>query len=81
MDTNSNTTEKKLITGETLIADMVLDHPFVVDYLIEEYGFHCVSCFISSFEQLRDGAAVHGISGDDFEEMLTNINNLEAEPS
>lgn len=68
--------DKPKITGEIMIADLVDNFPEVVDYLVTEYGFHCVSCFISSFECLEDGARVHGIEGDEFAEMLVNINRL-----
>lgn len=64
------------ITGEIMIADMVEYYPQVIEYLVNEYGFHCVSCFISSFECLEDGARVHGIEGEEFEEMLENVNAL-----
>jgi hybrid cluster-associated redox disulfide protein len=64
------------ITGEMMISDLVEKYPQVVDYLIIEYNFHCVSCFISSFETLGEGANVHGIKGADFEEMLDNVNKI-----
>jgi hybrid cluster-associated redox disulfide protein len=68
----------QVITGSILIADLVESYPEVVGYLVEEYGFHCVNCFISGFEVLEDGARVHGIEGDDFAEMLDNVNKLVA---
>ncbi len=65
-----------VITGDMLISDIVETFPQVVDYLIAEYGFHCVSCFVSSFEALEDGARVHGIVGADFLEMVDNANMI-----
>lgn len=69
-------TNKPAITGDMLIEDIVENYPQVVDYLILEYGFHCVNCFVSSFECLEDGARVHGIVDEDFQEMLDNVNKL-----
>lgn len=67
---------KQLIFGDTMIAEMVEKYPEVVPFLVEEYGFHCVSCFISGFEVLEDGARVHGIDGEDFTELLVNVNRI-----
>lgn len=72
------TTEFEYIQRDILIADMVEQYPQVIGYLVEEYGFHCVSCFISGFEVLEDGARVHGIVGDEFTDMLVQINKLAA---
>jgi hybrid cluster-associated redox disulfide protein len=68
--------KQQLITGEIMISDMVENYPQVVDFLVIEYGFHCVSCFVSSFECLEDGARVHGIVGEDFDELLENANKI-----
>ncbi len=62
------------VTGQTMIADIIEDHPLVVDYLIEEYGFFCFSCFLAGYETLAEGARVHGIEGEELEEMIADIN-------
>lgn len=64
------------IDPEITISKLALEHPEVVDFLISEYGFHCVGCFVSDFENLREGAAVHGIVGEDFEEMLRRAEEI-----
>lgn len=64
------------IDPDILVADFAELYPEAVDYLITEYGFHCVGCYVSSFESLREGAAVHGIMGDDFSDMLKNTEAL-----
>lgn len=56
------------------ISELALNYPEIVDFLIVEYGFHCVGCFVAEFENLEEGATVHGIVGEDFEEMLQIIN-------
>lgn len=67
---------EQLIPPDVLISDMVESYPQVVDFLMSEYGFHCVSCFVSGYEVLEDGAKVHGIEGEDFEQMLADINKI-----
>ncbi|KXK26401.1 MAG: hypothetical protein TR69_WS6001000404 [candidate division WS6 bacterium OLB20] len=65
-----------LIEPETLISEIAELYPEVVDYLVHEYGFHCIGCFASHFETFEQGAFVHGIVGDDFNEMLVKANEL-----
>jgi len=64
------------IKRDMLIADLAEKFPEIVDFLIYEYNFHCVGCIVSGFEILEDGARVHGIEGEDFEEMLVIINEM-----
>lgn len=67
---------KYVITPQTPISEIIEIYPEVVDYLIEEYDFHCMNCFLAEYETLEAGAANHGIIDDDFEEMLFEINLL-----
>ena len=67
---------KILIKKDIPIAEMVKLYPNVVDMLVTEWGFHCVSCYISNFETLEEGARTHGIVGDDFKVMLKMSNEI-----
>ena len=71
--------KKNKIDPDILIIDLAELYPEVVNFLIYEYQFHCIGCFVSQFETLRQGAEVHGIVGNDFNEMLTRINKLAEE--
>ncbi len=68
--------QKKQIDPDMLIAEMAEMYPEVVNFLIYEYQFHCVGCFISQFETLRQGAQTHGIEGEDYDEMIEKINEI-----
>lgn len=70
---------KNSINSESSIAEIAEKHPDIANYLVEEYGFHCTSCFLSEFENFEDGAMVHGISGVDFEDLLKEVNEMVAE--
>lgn len=63
------------------ISVLAINYPEIVDFLIQEYGFHCIGCFVAEFETLEEGARVHGIIDDDFDEMLVAINNKAKEIS
>jgi hybrid cluster-associated redox disulfide protein len=66
------------IDPDIAIAQLVREHPAVVDFLIKEYGFHCVNCIGSHFETLREGAAVHMITGEYFEDLMSDFEKFTA---
>ena len=61
---------KITIDPDIMIMELTEVYPEVVDFLINEYEFHCIGCIMSGFETLKQGAQAHGIIGSDFEEML-----------
>ena len=69
-------TSKINIDPDILILELAELYPEVVEFLINEYEFHCVGCIMSGFESLRIGAQAHGIIGSDFDEMMTRIDAL-----
>lgn len=64
------------ITGEINIAEMIEQYPVLVEILMDEYEFHCVNCILSGFDTLVEGAKIHGIEGEDFDEMLLRLNQV-----
>ena len=49
-----------VVTNETLIGDIVVNHPEAVDVLLS-IGMHCLGCPASRMESLEQACAVHGI--------------------
>jgi len=48
--------------------------------LLAEYGLHCISCFANQYDTLEMGAQVHGMTDEEMQEMIDEINGeLEAE--
>jgi len=68
--------KKQNINADMLIAEIVECYPVVVDYLINEYEFHCINCVLAGFETLEEGAQVHGITGSEFKKLLNKLNSL-----
>jgi len=64
------------IQPNILIAELIELYPQVIDYLVEEYRFHCIDCVLAGFESLKEGAATHGITGQDFKNMLKELNKI-----
>jgi hybrid cluster-associated redox disulfide protein len=61
---------------QTPIQQLITAYPQVIDMLVKDYGFHCMNCLLSEFETLGDGARVHGIVGEEFDEMLADLKKL-----
>jgi hybrid cluster-associated redox disulfide protein len=67
---NDNTVQKIKLDPNISILDLIEQYPEVVDVLESDFEFHCVNCIFSDFDTLEAGASLHGIEGDDFQEML-----------
>ena len=48
-----------MITGETLIGEIVNEHPEAIDVLMS-IGMHCLGCPASQAESLEEACMVHG---------------------
>ena len=62
--------EKKIITKDTLIIDVVEANENAPEILLS-YGMHCLGCAIAHGETVEQAAAAHGI---DLEELLASLN-------
>lgn len=58
------------------MSDLVVQYPELVQTLTEDYGLHCVNCMLNDFDTLEEGALLHGIEGEDFEEMVENLEDI-----
>ncbi|MFA5025855.1 MAG: DUF1858 domain-containing protein [Candidatus Shapirobacteria bacterium] len=72
-------TEKKIkqrITKNILILEIAERYPYLIDVLIEKYGFHCIGCSLSAVETLGEGAMGHGFDKKTIEKMIIELNEL-----
>lgn len=63
-------------TLDTPIAELAELFPVVAEYLMLEYGFHCIGCPLSYFETIGDGAQVHNLTEDEVEKLLDKVNKI-----
>lgn len=42
--------------------------------LLAMYGLHCTGCFLNTFDTLENGAKLHGMSDQDIDLMIEEIN-------
>ena len=59
-----------MITKEMSITDIVDQHPEVMP-VFAEYGMGCIGCMAARFENLGQGAEVHGIDPD---QLVADLN-------
>jgi len=62
-----------MITRQTIIAEAVEKNPKAAEIMLK-YGLHCIGCHISPFETIEQGAMVHGISDEDIDKMVAEMN-------
>ena len=62
--------EKKIITGDTKIFDVLEVNPNAPEILMS-YGMHCIGCAMAHGETIGEAVSVHG---QDLEELLAKLN-------
>lgn len=70
------TKTKVIIDPEIGVAELIQKYPQISDTLQSEYGFHCVNCMFSEFDTLEEGAALHGIEGNDLIDMIEHLEKI-----
>lgn len=71
-----DTKEWKKIPKDIPIPDLLENWPELEEVLTYEYGFHCANCIFAGFDTLEEGAALHGIEGEYFEELHTHLERV-----
>ena len=61
-----------MIAKKMKIEEVIQKYPETIEIFMK-YGFHCLGCASASFENIEDGAMVHGIDVDKFIEELNKI--------
>jgi len=62
------------ITKDILILDLIEQNPALAEVLTEEYGLHCIGCMAASMETLEQGALTHGMTEDQIDKMVVELN-------
>ena len=68
--------KKTKITKDILILDLVEQNPALAEVLTEKYGLHCIGCMAASMETLEQGALTHGMTEDEVEKMVMELNKI-----
>ncbi len=69
----SNKKKKTFAKRETNIGELINAYPKAAE-IMTAYGLHCAGCFASNFDTIEEGAKIHGITDDEIDEMVEEIN-------
>lgn len=61
------------VTKETTLGDIVSAVPGAGEILMQ-YGLHCIGCHAARHESLEMGAKAHGMSEEEIEDMVKELN-------
>jgi hybrid cluster-associated redox disulfide protein len=75
-----NKNSKDEVRKDMLIAEIVEQHPELVP-VIMDYGVHCVNCGAAMFETLEEGFMGHGMSDEDVDKTIKELNDYIKENS
>ena len=64
---------KPKITKEMTLGEAVSKYPQTMEVLFR-YGLHCIGCHVSAYESIEQGAIVHGLSKDQIDKMVEEMN-------
>lgn len=73
MDIQASQAKVYVLTKFDLLGVIMQECPRAAE-LLAEYGLHCVSCFANEYDTLEMGAQVHGMSDEEMQEMIEEIN-------
>jgi len=60
------------IDKNTNIEDLLESYPEANEVLYE-YGLYCGNCFAAGFDNIEDGAKMHGLEDDEIEELVEEL--------
>ncbi|HEX9664288.1 MAG TPA: DUF542 domain-containing protein [Patescibacteria group bacterium] len=62
-----------VITKEMTMGEIVKQYPQVAPIMLD-FGLHCVGCHVAFWETLEEGIASHGMTEDDLDALLKQLN-------
>jgi hybrid cluster-associated redox disulfide protein len=68
-----------MITEDMTIQEIFLNFPDQKDelaHVLMEAGLGCVGCAASSFETLKEGLMAHGMSEEDLQKIVSDLNSI-----
>lgn len=68
--------EKKKIDVQMNITNLISEYPELASVLTYEYGLYCMNCIIADFDNIEQGAKLHGITGKYYDEMIAHLESV-----
>jgi hybrid cluster-associated redox disulfide protein len=64
---------KQIITRKMLIGDVAIKYPKAVEIMFK-FGMHCIGCGMTAYESIEQGCMAHGMSGEEIDKMVEEMN-------
>ena len=64
---------KQEISKDMAIGEAVQAYP-VTAAVMMKYGLHCIGCHVAAWESIEDGARGHGLTEDQIDNMVDDMN-------
>lgn len=65
--------EKAKITKDMTLGELVRKYPEAAEVMLK-HGMHCIGCHMATMETIGEGAAGHGITGKDLDQLIKEMN-------
>lgn len=62
-----------VLTKFDLLVNVSQESPRAAE-LLADYGLHCINCFFSEYDTLESGANMHGMTEEEVDGMINEIN-------
>lgn len=69
------TSEETFVTKDMTVGEVIDMYPETTE-IVFEYGLHCVGCGIAAIETIEQGAMGHGMSPDDVDMLVRDLNRI-----
>ncbi len=66
---------EQIITKEMTMGEIIQKYPEAAD-IMQSYGLHCFGCHVNVFESLEQGSAGHGMTDEQVNDMLIELNKM-----
>ncbi len=66
--------KERAITKDMKLGEVIKKYPSSAAVMLE-YGLHCIGCHVAEWESLEEGCKAHGITKEDMEKMLDELNS------
>lgn len=74
-DSVESKNDEAVITRDMILGEIVADFPDTA-LVMMEYGLHCVGCFANAFDTVESGARIHGLSEEEINQMVSDMNEV-----
>ena len=62
------------VKKEMTLGEVVSKYPAAAEVMMQK-GLHCIGCSVANWETIEQGAMSHGLSKEEIEKMVYEINN------